>query len=89
MNGDYKQEEDCLFTQFDSDRTRQNGFKLNEGRFRLAVRKTFFTQRAMKHWHSLPREAVGAPSLKAFKARLNGTLCTLSCEVASLPVAGD
>ncbi len=64
-------------------------FKLKEGRFKLDVKKKFFTQRAMKHWHSLPREAVGALSLKAFKARLNGTLCTLSCEVASLPMAGD
>ena len=35
MNGAYKQEEDWLFTRVDSDRTRGNGFKLGQGRFRL------------------------------------------------------
>ncbi len=38
------------------------------------ARKKFFTQRVVRHWHRLPREAVGAPSLEVFKARLDGTL---------------
>ena len=85
MNGAYKQEEDCLFTQFDSDRIRQNGFKLNEGRFRLAVRKTFFTQRAMKHWHRLLRDVVGLPPLEALKARLDRAPGSLSWWVSTSP----
>jgi len=48
-----------------------------EGRFRLDIRKKFFTMRVVKHWHKLPREAVDAPSLKVFKARLDGALSNL------------
>ena len=70
LKGAYKQEGECLFTRVDGDRTRGNGFKLRQGRFRLAMRRKFFTQRAVTHWNRLPKEAVDAPSLEAFKARL-------------------
>jgi len=40
-------------------------------------------------WHRLPKEAVGAPSLEAFKDRLDGALENLSWWVAALPLAGS
>ena len=56
---------------------RRNGFKLKEGRFRLDIRNKFFTVKAVRHWNRLPSEAVNAPSLEAFKARLDGALSNL------------
>ncbi|KFQ06512.1 hypothetical protein N330_02186, partial [Leptosomus discolor] len=53
-----------------------NGFKLETGRFRLGVRK-FFTVRVVKHWNSLPREVVEAPSLETFMIRDDGALGNL------------
>ncbi|KFW79661.1 hypothetical protein N305_11202, partial [Manacus vitellinus] len=54
-----------------------NGFKVKESRFRSDIRKKFFTVRVVRHWHRLPREAVDAPSLEVFKARLDGALSNL------------
>ena len=55
---------------------------------RLDIRKKFSTLRVERPWHRLPREAVGAPSLAVFKARLDGALSSLVWWKGSLPMAG-
>ncbi|KFV19415.1 hypothetical protein N340_11182, partial [Tauraco erythrolophus] len=77
LKGAYRKAGEGLLTRVCSDRTRGNGFKLKEGRFRLDIRKKFFTQRVVKQWNWLPREVVDAPSLEVFKARLDEALGNL------------
>ena len=43
----------------------------------LDIRRKFFTQRVVIHWNRLSKEVVDAPSLEAFKARLDVALGSL------------
>ena len=42
----------------------------------------------LTHWNRVPKEAVDAPSLEAFKARLDVALGSLVCWLATLNTAG-
>ena len=77
LEGAYKQEGEWQFMRVDSGRARGNGFKLRQERFRLDIRRRFFTQRVVMHWNRLPREAMDAPFLDALKARLDVALGSL------------
>jgi len=78
LKGACRKDAENLFSRAYCDRTRSNAFKLKEGRFRLDIRKKFFTMKVVKHWNRLPREVVDAPSLETFKARLDGALSNLT-----------
>ncbi|KFQ89740.1 hypothetical protein N337_07238, partial [Phoenicopterus ruber ruber] len=77
LKGAYKEYGDKLFSRACCDRTKGNGFKLKEGRYRLDIRKKLFTMKVVKHWDRLLREVVDAPSLETFKVRLDGALGNL------------
>ena len=55
LKGAYQQEGEQLVMRVDSDKGRQNGFKLRQGRLRLDIRRNFFTQRVVMHWNRLSK----------------------------------
>ena len=76
QKGAYRKDGDNLFSKACCDRTKNNGFKLREVRFKVDIRQKFFTM-VVKHWNGMPREVVEVPSLETFKVRLDGALSNL------------
>ena len=60
-----------LFQMSEYNTTRGHSLKLFKKRSHLNVRANYFTQRVVDKWNSLPECVVTAPSLNAFKSRLN------------------
>jgi len=54
LKGSYRKERDGVFSRVCGDRTRGNGFNLNEGRFRLDIRKKTSTVSLVRHWNWFP-----------------------------------
>lgn len=52
-------------------RTQRNKSKLCQGRFRLDIKKKFFTERGVDHWKRFAREVVMAPKLPEFNECLD------------------
>ncbi|KFO60841.1 hypothetical protein N302_15322, partial [Corvus brachyrhynchos] len=64
-----------LFFQAATDSTRGHGLKLHQRKFRLDIRKKFFTERVIKFW--MPGEVVESPSLDVFNKRLDVALSAM------------
>lgn len=82
LEGDSNEDGDKYFSRAYCPRTRGNGFKLKEHRFRLNMRKKIFMMGLVKHKNRLLREVVDVQSLETFKVRLDGALLKMSLQAS-------
>jgi len=74
LQGAYSESGAGLFSLVTGDRTREMALSCTRGKFRLDIRKNFFTERLVKH----PREVVESPSLNVFNNCLDVVLRDMS-----------
>ena len=56
------------------DRTRNNGFKIEKGRFKKEIGKNWFANRVVDEWNGLSSQVVGAKTIESFKRRLDKSM---------------
>jgi len=74
LKGDYSESGAGLLSLLTGDRTRGNGLRLHQGKFRLDIRQNFFAERVIKRWNRLPTEVVESPYMNVFKNSLEVVL---------------
>ena len=71
LHGEMDVRQEDFFTPALDRRTRGHPWKLNKGQAQSRTRRLCFSTRVISDWNSLPPEVVLAPSLGAFKSRLD------------------
>ena len=72
-----------LLPRADSTNTRGHSLKLKKPSVKTSVRENFFSIRIVNAWNSLPDDVVTAPSLNAFKGRLDKVWSQYKYELSS------
>ncbi|TRZ23417.1 hypothetical protein HGM15179_003711 [Zosterops borbonicus] len=74
LRGDGSRVGISLLFQVTSYMVRGNTLRMHWDKFRLEIRKNFFTERVVRHWNGLHREVVESPSLEVFEKQLDMAL---------------